>query len=125
MQGPFPIKFDPDAALISSHRKLLDMTATSWLSFGGYSGPLVYYSQILSYRCAAREMRIGIDTTVPAKVVKLPPCNPKDPSAMPENYQPYLKILPTTTSVSVELTYQDGSVSETRPSSDDVRMTFQ
>jgi hypothetical protein len=112
MQGPFPIKFDPDAALINSHRKLLDMTATSWLAFGGYSGPLVYYSQILSYRCAVREMRIGIDTTVPDKVVKLPPCNPKDPSAMPENYQPYLKISPATKSVSVELTYQDGSVSE-------------
>ena len=31
---------------------------------------------------------------------------------MPENYQPYLKILPTTKMVSVELTYQDGSVSE-------------
>ncbi len=112
MKGPFPIKFDPDAALINSHRKLLDMTATSWLAFGGYSGPLVYYSQILSYRCAVREMRIGIDTTTPTQVVKLPPCNPKDPSAMPENYQPYLKISPATKMVSVELTYQDGSVSE-------------
>ncbi len=112
MKGPYPIKFDPAAALVNSHRKLLDMTANSWLSFGGYSGPLVYYSQVLSYRCAVREMRIGIDTTVPSQVVKLPPCNPNDPSAMPENYQPYLKISPATKMVSVELTYQDGSVSE-------------
>ena len=37
---------------------------------------------------------------------------PSTPSAMPENVKPYLKILPTTKSVSVELTYQDGSVSE-------------
>src|SRR6266404_3520825 len=33
MQGPFPIKFDPEAALIRDQRKILDMTATSWLSF--------------------------------------------------------------------------------------------
>lgn len=112
MQGPFPIKFDPMAALIASDRKLLDMTSNSWLAFGGYSGPLVYYSQILSYRCAIREMRIGIDTTVPDKVVKIPPCNPKDPAAIPENAASYMKIPATTKSVSVELTYQDGSLSE-------------
>ncbi len=112
MQGPFPIKFDPEAALIASHRKLLDMTSNSWLSFGGYSGPLVYYSQILSFRCAVREMRIGIDTTVPNQVVKIPPCNPKDPSAIPENAASYMKIPASTRSVSVELTYQDGSLSE-------------
>lgn len=112
MQGPFPIKFDPDAALIASHRKLLDMTSNSWLSFGGYSGPLVYYSQILSFRCAVREMRIGIDTTVPNQVVKIPPCSPKDPSAIPENAASYMKIPASTRSISVELTYQDGSLSE-------------
>lgn len=76
------------------------------------SGPLVHYSQILSQRCAVREMRIGIDTTVPNQVVKIPPCNPKDPSAIPENAASYMKIPPSTRSVSVELTYQDGSLSE-------------
>ncbi len=112
MQGPYPIKFDPEAALINSHRKLLDMTSTSWLAFGGYNTPLVYFTQIFSYRCAIREMRIGIDTTVPDKVVKLPPCNPRDPSAIPDSPQSYMKIPAATKSVSVELTYQDGSVSE-------------
>jgi len=57
-------------------------------------------------------MRIGIDTTVPDKVVRLPPCNPKNLSALPENATPYLKIPASTRSVSVELTYQDGSVLE-------------
>src|SRR5204862_2916702 len=33
LQGPFPIRFDPEAALIRDQRKILDMTATSWLSF--------------------------------------------------------------------------------------------
>ncbi|TWC06917.1 caspase domain-containing protein [Bradyrhizobium macuxiense] len=112
MQGPFPIKFDPDAALIRDQRKILDMTATSWLSFREFNGLLVYYTHLMSYRCAIREVRIGIDSAVPDKVLKMPACNSRDPSAIPSDAQPYLKLAPQTKSVSVELTYRDGSVSE-------------
>jgi Caspase domain len=112
MQGPFPIKFDPDAALIHDQRKILDMTATSWLSFREFNGLLVYYTQLMSYRCAIREARVGIDTAVPDKVLKMPPCDPRDPSVVPSDAVPYLKLPPATRSVSVELTYRDGSVSE-------------
>src|SRR5713226_1720789 len=112
MQGPFPIKFDPEAALIHDQRKILDMTATSWLSFREFNGLLVYYTQLMSYRCAIREARVGIDSAVPDKVLKMPPCDPRDPSAIPHEAQPYLKLAPSTQFVSVELTYRDGSVSE-------------
>ena len=112
MQGPFPIKFDPEAALIHDQRKILDMTATSWLSFREFNGLLVYYTQLMSYRCAIREARVGIDTAVPDKVLKMPPCDPRDPSVIPSDAAPYLKLPPATKSVSVELTYRDGSVSE-------------
>ena len=112
MQGPFPIKFDPEAALIRDQRKILDMIATSWLSFREFNGLLVYYSHLMSYRCAIREVRIGIDTAVPDKVLKMPPCDLKDPSAIPYGAQLYQKLAPQTQSVSVELTYRDGSVSE-------------
>jgi hypothetical protein len=112
MQGPFPIKFDPEAALIHDQRKILDMTATSWLSFREFNGLLVYYTQLMSYRCAIREARIGIDTAVPDKVLKMPPCDLRDPNAIPASALPYLKLAPTTQFVSVELTYRDGSVSE-------------
>jgi hypothetical protein len=66
----------------------------------------------MSYRCAIREVRIGIDSAVPDKVLKLPPCDPKDPGAIPASATPYLKLAPTTQFVSVELMYRDGSVSE-------------
>ena len=112
LQGPFPIKFDPEAALIRDQRKILDLTVTSWLSFREYNGLLVYYTQLMSYRCAIREARFGIDTTVPDKVLKMPPCDPRDPSAIPHDAQPYVKLPPATKSVSVELTYRDGSLSE-------------
>jgi hypothetical protein len=112
VQGPFPIRFDPEAALVRDQRKILDMTATSWLSFREFNGLLVYYTHLMSYRCAIREVRVGIDSAVPDKVLKLPPCNPRDPSVIPHDAQPYLKLAPATKSVSVELTYRDGSVSE-------------
>ncbi len=112
LQGPFPIKFDPEAALIRDQRKILDMTATSWLSFREFNGLLVYYTHLMSYRCAIREARIGIDTAVPDKVLKMPPCDPRDPGVIPHEAQPYLKLAPSTQFVSVELTYRDGSISE-------------
>ncbi|NEW89985.1 caspase family protein [Rhodopseudomonas sp. WA056] len=112
MQGPFPIKFEPEAALLRDQRKILDMTATSWLSFREFNGLLVYYTHLMSYRCAIREARIGIDSAVPDEVLKMPPCDMRDPVAIPSSAQPYLKLAPNVTSVSVELTYRDGSVSE-------------
>ena len=114
LQGPFPIRFDPEAALIHDQRKILDMTATSWLSFREFNGLLVYYTHLMSYRCAIREVRIGIDTTVPNQPLKMPPCDMKDPSAIPYDAKPYLKLPPSNQFVSVELTYRDGSVSEIR-----------
>jgi hypothetical protein len=73
---------------------------------------LVYYTQLMSYRCAIREARVGIDSAVPDKILKMPPCDPGDPSVIPREALPYLKLPPETKSVSVELTYRDGSVSE-------------
>ena len=112
MQGPFPIKFDPEAALIHDQRKILDMTTTSWLSFRQFNGLLLYYTHLVSYRCAIRQVRIGIDTAVPDKVLTMPPCDMRDPSSIPGDAQIYLSLAPRTRSVSVELTYRDGSVSE-------------
>ena len=68
----------PEAALIRDQRKILDMTATSWLSFREFNGLLVYYTHSMSYRCAIREVRVGIDSAVPDKVLKMPPCDPRD-----------------------------------------------
>ena len=96
MQGPFPIRFEPEAALVRDQRKILDMTATSWLSFREFNGLLVYYTHLMSYRCAIREVRIGIDSAVPDKVLSMPGCDMKDPIAIPSNATPYLKLPPAT-----------------------------
>jgi hypothetical protein len=111
-QGPFPIRFDPNAALERDQRRTLEMTASSWLSFREFNGLLVYYTHLMSYRCAIRAVKIGVDSTMPDRTLQLPPCDPRNPSAIPSSAQPYLKLPPATKSVSIELTYRDGSVSE-------------
>ncbi|MBI4274580.1 MAG: caspase family protein [Rhizobiales bacterium] len=111
---PFPIRFEPGAALARGQRQTLEMSSGSWLQFREFNGLLVYYTHLVSYRCAIREARIGIDTTVPDKKLTLPPCDAKDPAAIPRDVQPYLKLPPATKTVSVELTYTDGSISETK-----------
>ena len=66
----------------------------------------------MSYRCAIREVRIGIDTTVPNQMLKLPPCDMRDPTAISAGMPLFMKLAPATQFISVELTYRDGSVSE-------------
>ena len=84
MQGRFPIKFDPEAALIRDQRKILDMTATSWLSFREFNGLLVYYRSpaVVSLRDPRGADRHR-HNAVPDKILKMPPCGMNDPSAIP------------------------------------------
>jgi Caspase domain len=112
--GPYPIRFDPMAALVHSQRKMLEMTAGSWLMFRQYNGLLLYYTQLASNRCAIRAVKIGIDTSVPDRALALPACDPKNPYSIPAKLLPYMKLPPSVRSVSVELTYRDGTVSEVK-----------
>ncbi|HML10689.1 MAG TPA: toll/interleukin-1 receptor domain-containing protein [Stellaceae bacterium] len=112
--GPFPIAFDPAAELEHGDRSALEMTSGSWLAFNDSDDTILYYTALVTYRCAIREMRIGIDSTVPNKVIPLPECDQKRPYEIPNSAQTYLRLPPGTKMVSVELTYRDGSVSETK-----------
>ena len=114
LQGPFPIRFEPTGALEREQRKILEMTTGSWLSFREFNGLIVYYTHLMSYRCAIRQVRIGLDSTIPDRAIAMPPCNEKDPMAIPPDAQPYLKVPPATRLVSVEITYRDGSISEVK-----------
>jgi hypothetical protein len=113
-QGPFPIDFDPTAELARDMRRSLEMTSGDWLLLqeGYKSGLLLYYTHLVTYRCAIREARIGIDTTAPRQILPLPTCNERDPYASPADLRPYMQVPPATAMVSVELTYRDGTISK-------------
>ncbi len=110
----FPINFDPTGALAGEQKSLLEQFWTSWIAFRDFNGRLVYFTQLITYRCAIREVRYGFNGADADKVFKLPPCDPSDPHSVPGNATIYLKVPPKTASMSVKLTYVDGTQSQTR-----------
>jgi hypothetical protein len=113
--GPFDIRFDPDAALAEGNRQVLDQFWTSWVAFdaSGNTG-LLYYTQLLSYRCGIKEARYSLNGEALDKTLELPPCNAKDPFALPDNTMPFFKIGEDVKSMAVQLTYADGTKSPVR-----------
>jgi len=75
---------------------------------------LVYFTQLVTYRCAIKEVRYGLGDGPVDKVFKLPPCDPTDPNGTPENATLYMKVPPKTASMQVQLNYIDGTQSPTR-----------
>ncbi len=110
--GPFPIRFDPDVALFDSQRKALSSIWPAWVEFREYNGLLVYFTTLVSYRCAITEVRYGLDGAAPLTRFDLPPCNADDPFAIPTSAKLILKVPPATRSVALQVTWKDGSRSD-------------
>ena len=108
-----PIAFDPTAALADEQEKILEQFWTSWIAFREFNGMLVYFTQLVTYRCAIRQVRYGLGDQLD-KVFKLPPCDPADANSVPESATLYMKVPPKTGSMQVQLTYADGTTSPVR-----------
>jgi hypothetical protein len=108
--GPFAVPFNPLAELQRSERAILETTTGAWLAFRHDVPKILYYTHLSGYRCAIREFRIGIDKPVPDRSVKLAPCN----MGLPTDVDTHVWIDPKVMSASVQLVYQDGSVSKVR-----------
>ncbi len=110
--GPFPIRFDPDVALFDTQRKALEQTWTNWVEFREYNGLLVYFTQLISFRCAITEVRYGLDDADPLRRFDLPPCDPKNPYSVPSTAKIYLKVPEKTKSMKLRVTWRDGTQSD-------------
>lgn len=106
--GIFPIAFDPDAELKAGQKGILKDTAGAWIVFREYEGLLVYFSHLMSFRCAIKSVRYGLDGAPPATDYPLPPCDPDNPYALPEDVLPYEKLPDGTKSLSLVLEFFDG-----------------
>ncbi|BCG84480.1 hypothetical protein MesoLj113c_05900 [Mesorhizobium sp. 113-3-9] len=113
--GPFDIRFDPDIALQQGDKQILDQFWTSWIAFdsGGNHG-LVYFTQMLSYRCAIKEVHFSLNGAALDKSLDIPPCDKKDPYAIPYDAKGYFKVADSVKSMSVQVTYTDGTKSPVR-----------
>lgn len=112
--GIHEIVFDPDFQLKDGAKKMLKDSSNSWLSFREYNGLLVYFSHILSFRCAVDKIRIGVGKEAPNEEYELPACDPQNPYSVPDGAEIYRKLPKATKSVSLEIIYYDGESSGVR-----------
>lgn len=111
-RGPYDLTFDPDTALIDAQKKMLGLTKNSWISFRDYDGrTLVYFTQLLTTRCALSKIAYGVDTDETPRTFDMPACNPKDPYSVRDS-KIYIEVPNGSRFVTVRLTYADGSQSE-------------
>ena len=110
--GPFPIRFDPEVALFREQKQILEGMPTAWVEFRDFNGTLIYFTMLVTYRCAIADLRYGLDGGQPLQRFDLPPCDAREPFSVPENAKLILKAPPKTRSISVQITWRDGTQSE-------------
>lgn len=110
--GPFPIVFDPQAALVAGQKDVLQRFPNAWLAFRDDMAGLLYYTHLVGNRCAIAKVEIGFDGEPPSRALDLPPCDPRAPYAIPADTRPYLQIRPEVREVTAQITFADGTVSD-------------
>jgi len=110
--GPFPIRFDPDIALFREQKQILESMPTNWVEFREFNGLIVYFTTLVTYRCAISEVAFGLDDGKPLQRFDLPPCDARDPFALPSDAKLFLKVPPKTKAIHLKLTWRDGTQSE-------------
>jgi hypothetical protein len=110
--GPFPIRFDPDVALYREQKQILEGMPTNWVEFRDFNGVLIYFTTLVTYRCAIAELRYGLDDAKPLQRYDLPNCNANDPFSVPYGAKLYLKVPPKTKAINLQITWRDGTESE-------------
>ena len=95
-------------------RPILEATKGNWIAVRLYDGKdLLYFSHLEAWRCGLAGVRYGLNGAPPAIDYALAPCDETaaNPNAIPNDHLPYVEGLPySIASVTVELTYDDGTV---------------
>jgi hypothetical protein len=96
-------------------KPILDATRANWIAVREYDGKdLVYFTQVLSWRCGLAEIRYGLNGAAADTVLPMEPCYDTEatPNALKMEGGPeiYLSLpLQSVNSVSVVLVLDDGS----------------
>ena len=110
--GPFPIRFDPEVALFRMQKQILEQMPTNWVEFRDFQGTLIYFTTLVTYRCAITEVRYGLDDGQPLERYDLPRCNASDPFSVPGDAKLFMKAPAKTKAIHLQITWRDGTQSE-------------
>lgn len=109
------ISFDPRRSLVAGQRDILDRFSNSWIAFGeGHNQQFLYFTHLVSYRCAIQRAEIGFNGETPTQLLPIPPCDEANPHAIPNGMMPYLRIKPDIVSATLKITYIGGETSEVK-----------
>ncbi len=112
-QGPFDFTLEPRKQLGSFGKSVLEKMPNIWVALGeGDNAKWLYFTTAMVYRCSIDRLEYGLDTATPDREFTLPPCDPRDPMAIPDGTLPMIEIDPKVDFVSVRLTFADGERTE-------------
>jgi hypothetical protein len=109
--GPFHTPFDPQHEVVSSTKEVMQLTA-AWISFREYpEGRLIaYFTHLISYKNAFREIRYSVDNDSLSERVKFKPdwSRRGGPGIGPDD-EISIVVPMTTKYIAVKLIYTDGT----------------
>jgi Caspase domain len=112
--GVFPISFDPDEALRSGQKQILEQLWTAWVAFPDSNRGNVYFTHLISYRCAIAKVEYAYNDSGDFRQWKLPDCDPGDPNGVPHDAKIWESVPRGARSMQVIVTYYDGHQSAKR-----------
>jgi hypothetical protein len=68
----------------------------------------------MSFRCAIARAELGLGDAPPSTVLAMPPCNERNPNAIPSDARPYVTVPADVKSVTVRLWWADGGQSQVK-----------
>ena len=116
-QGPFIFNLDAKQVITRFIKSTLEdgVSKNNWISFREYQGALlVYFTQLVSNKCALSEIRYGVDAVKPKKIFKLKQCNLNKPYSTVDGEIYHITIPIDSEFISLQLIYDDGAESEIR-----------
>ncbi len=110
-QGPYRLTFDATEQTVASAKHTLQATRRSWLAFREYpaGNMLVYFTHLLSYKNAFREIRYSIDEQTVSNRLHFTRDDRQASPGISDDDEIYVKIPMSTNYVCVKLIFIDGS----------------
>ena len=112
VNGPFELSFDTETAGVQFGKMALEQTSGAWVAVQANGGrSLVYFTQLLSFRSALKEIRYSFDDEHLDQRFPFKPVEPgKSPFEVGDGPL-YLEAPKGLRFVAVQLVYADGSIS--------------
>lgn len=98
--------------LRGQEKAILDLTRANWVHFRDFNGrQLIYFTHLEVYRCGILQVRYGLNGGPLDRIYELQPCDEARPNEVTTD-RPYLSLpLGTAESISILLTFEDGTES--------------